>query len=374
MTATDRRIGRQRAVRERAVIVDAVSTLTHQLATYNVDREYHDRQAIRKLNGLPKRYREEFYGMADALPVPVADLRLYMFALGDITNAISDVDPEPEGCTNVIVAGEHTTHGDSLLLKNRDVSGAGLRPQVAVTYPDVGARHGFVTISTCGSVLVYQGVNDAGLAAANTFVDVETDTATEDKLLNGVLVRQLLEECSTVADARAFVAKQPLDRIQGLTLALADQTDTAMLEIDPLVPEIRLVSGTIGVRTNHFVQDETELNETASTAVRFTRAHDLVDGFSETLDRAALFGMADDHRDGPGSDSICRHGDNDTDPYRLDQSTTVSATVYRGGIPACYGIVGTPCQSSPVKLAVDQPIPTSLQTGQYWRETVENSR
>lgn len=354
--------------------MDAVETLTSLLVANDVDRTDYDRQAARKLNGLPERYRAEFRGIASALPVSAADLRLYMFALGDITNAIGDIDFAPDGCTNVIVSGERTVHGDPLLLKNRDVSGVGLRPQAAVSYPGDGTRHGFVTVSTCGSVLVYQGVNDAGLAVANTFVDVETDTATGDELLNGVLVRRLLEQCSTVADARAFVTKRPTERIQGLTLALADRTDAAMLEIDPLVPAIRPASGSIGVRTNHFVEGGAEPDETASTAVRFARAHALVDEFPATIDWTTLFGIADDHHNGPGSDSICRHGDDDAGPYRLDQSTTVSATVYRGGLPTCYGVVGSPCRSSPVELAVDRPIPTDLRTGQHWREAVANPR
>jgi hypothetical protein len=350
-------------------VVDAIDTLTDLLAEHVIDRDPYDEQARRKLNGLPERYREEFHGTADALPVSAENLRLYMFALGDITDAIADNNSPADGCTNVLVAGERTVHGHPLICKNRDISGAGIRPQAAVTYPTIGDRHGFATISTCGSVLVFQGVNDAGLVAANTFVNVDTDTGTEQEVLNGVLVRRILEECSTVADARAFVAKRPLDQIQGLTLALADATDATMLEIDPLAAEVRTISGPVAVRTNHFVGARPDDRE--STAMRFARARELADDLSGEVNRTGLFAAAGDHHNGPGPNSICRHGSDDSGPYRLANSTTVSTTVFRGGATTYHGLIGNPCRSSLAELAVGGTIPDDLRTGQRWRGTVK---
>jgi hypothetical protein len=358
-------------VREGEVVVDAIGTLTGLLSEHEIDRDSYDEQARRKLHGLPERYREEFCGMADVLPVSAENLRLYMFAIGDVTDAIADGSPPAEGCTNIVVAGERTVHSHPLVCKNRDVSGAGIRPQAVVTYPSIGDRHGFVTLSTCGSVLVFQGVNDAGLVAANTFVNVDTDTDTEQEILNGVLVRQILEECSTVADARAFIAGCPLDRIQGLTLVLADGTNAVMLEIDPLVAEVRTISGPIAVRTNHFVGARPDDEE--STAMRFVRARELAADLPGEVSRTELFAAAGDHHNGPGPDSICRHGSDDSGPYRLAHSTTVSTTVFRGGATTYHGLVGNPCRSSPVELAVGGTIPDDLRTGQRWRGTLETS-
>lgn len=357
-------------------MTDAVGTLTDLLEEHDVDREEFDEQATRKLDGLPERYQEEFRGMVDALPVSATDLRLYAFAIGDATNAIADTNPLAEGCTNVVVAGERTADGHPLVLKNRDVSGGGLRPQAVVTYPGDGGLHGFATVSTCGTVLVFQGVNDAGLVAANTFVNVDTDTPTEQVVLNGVLVRRILEECATVAEARAFVAERRLDRIQGLTLALADETDAVMCEIDPLAPEIRSVSGSVVARTNHYVRAARgdEPDEMASTAIRFARMRDLADDLPDTVTRSDLFAVAEDHQNGPGPNSVCRHGGESTGPYRLDQSTTISTTVYRGGTKTSFGTVGAPCESSPIELSPSGPVPDELRTGRYWQETVETRR
>lgn len=367
---TYRDVGRRRADREEDAVVTAVDTLTGLLAEHDIDREPYDEQAARKVEGLPERYREEFRGMATALPVSGEDLRLYMLAFSDVTDTIADADSPAEGCTNVVVAGERTTYGQPLVLKNRDVTGAGLRPQAAVTYPEIGDRHGFATVSTCGSVLVFQGVNDAGLVAANTFVNVNTDTPTEKEILNGVLVRRILEECATVADARAFLAECQLDRIQGLTLSLADETDAAMCEIDPLAAEIHPVSGPVAVRTNHYIGTGDEPDDEASTAERFARVNELANGFPKAVERTDLLAAAGDHENGPGPDSICRHG-GDAGPYRLDQSTTVGTTIYRGGTPTCYGLVGNPCRSSPTKISIDGSVPEDLQTGRRWRRMVE---
>ena len=368
MTTDYRNIGRQRVAMEKEVVASAVSTLIDLIVEHDIDREPYDKQAAQKISGLPKRYREEFQGMADIISVPIKDLQLYAFAIGDATDAIADNNPSTEGCTNVVVASEHTVDGQPLVLKNRDVSGAALRPQAAVTYPGIGDRHGFTTISTCGSVLVFQGVNDKGLVAANTFVDVDTDTDSEREILNGTLVRRILEECTTVSDARTFVSERPLDRIQGLTLVLADNTDTALLEIDPLAEEIRDVSGSIVARTNHFIETTDQSDATKSTTKRFVRANELIDGFSDNVSQTELFTIADDHDNGPGSNSICRHGD--SSPYQVGCSTTVSTNIYRGGVPTCYGFIGNPCQSSSIETAIDEPIRDDLRTGQYWRRMI----
>jgi predicted choloylglycine hydrolase len=374
VVATHRRVGRRRATGEEAVVTKAIKTLTDLLEKHNIDREAFDEQATWKFEGLPERYQEEFRGIADVLPVSTTDLHLYALAISDVTDAIADTDTSPEGCTNVVVAGKRTVHGDPLILKNRDVSGAGLRPQRVVTYPGEGGLHGFTTVSTCGSVLVFQGVNDTGLAAANTFVNVNTDTPTEEEVLNGVLVRRLLEECATVAEARRFVAERRLDRLQGLTLALADGTSAAMLEIDPLEPEIRSVSGPVVARTNHYVGpvNRDRSDETASTAVRFARVCDLVDVLPDIVTRADLFAVAEDHYNGPGPNSVCRHSGESTGRYRLDQSTTVSTNVYRGGTKTSHGTIGAPCESSSIELSPSGSSSDEIRTGRYWRETVRD--
>jgi hypothetical protein len=366
MISKYRNIGRQRAAQEGKEVVTAIDTFTDLLMEYDIDREQYDEQAIRKVNALPERYREEFRGAADALPVSTEDFRLYIFAYSDIADTIADGDPPAEGCTNVVVAGERTAHSHPLVLKNRDISGAGLRPQAVMVYPSIEDQHGFTTISSCGSVLVFQGVNDAGLVAANTFVNVDTDTNTRKEMLNGVLVRRILEECSTVVDAQTFVAECALNQIQGLTLALADGTDAAMLEIDPFAAEVRTGTRTVAARTNHYIESTSrdEPTDGESTAIRFARVRELANDLPEKVDRMDLFSVARDHHNGPGPDSICRHGSDNTGTHRLDQSTTVSTTVFQGGTPACRGLIGNPCRSSPVEISADESVLDDFQNSQ----------
>ncbi|MFB6149478.1 MAG: C45 family autoproteolytic acyltransferase/hydrolase [Halobacteriales archaeon] len=369
-------IGRQRATCEESAIVEAVERLVTVRTENDLDTEPLVEKFERTLAGLPARYRREFEGMADALPVSREAFGIYAFALSKLSSVLTDddadADPDPdlgEGCTNVVVSGDRTADGAPLVLKNRDISGRGVRPQAAIEYPAIDAHHGFVTVSTCGTPLVYQGVNDAGLVAANSFINITQDGVTpEQRLRNGVIIRHLLEEAASVVEACRLVESMPIEYMKGLTLALADATDAALLDIDPINEEIRPAAGPIIERANHFPGDEETRYE--SSGHRYDRMQDLTADFPEEIGIDDLFGAAADHDHGRHPNSICRHGNDESDPLRLNQSTTVSTTVYRGGEPVCHGIVGNPCGSSPIRYRYGDDHAVSHRSGGHWLDTV----
>jgi hypothetical protein len=274
---------------------------------------------------------------------------VYAFALSDVTSDVTGEEGEDEGCTNAVVGPDRSADGAPLVLKNRDISARGLRPQTVLEVPPMGGNHGFLTLSTAGSVFVFQGVNDAGLVAANTFVDRAREAVdTADRLRNGVLVRRVLEECADVEQALAFVGDRPINRSKGLTLSLADGGDARLLELDPQADGIREVgeSGVVG-RTNHF-PGVSDPEEDDSTVFRLRRERQLVADLPAAVGPEDLLDVATDHRNGPGPNSICRHHvDTAGDPHSLGQSTTVGTTVYRGGEAAMLSVVGNPCRSDP---------------------------
>lgn len=346
--------GRERANREKSDTVWAVEELTTLIEEQKIDVEPYLEQYRQVFRGIPARYQAEFRGIAEEVPVSTDSLGLYTFALSDITDELGEGDaPEipSEGCTNFVVPASQTADGAPLLLKNRDISASGLRPQTLVEYPPIGNDHGFLSISTCGSVFVYQGVNDAGLAAANTYVSADRDDRSEaEEIPNGIIVRRILEKCRDVEEAREHVADLPLHLVEGLTVSLADKSDSILLELDPDAEAVRVVDSTVSTRTNHFpTEDETD---DESSRRRFERAERLADAFSNDVDVSELFAVAADHRYGQSPDSICRHADETDNPYHLNQSLTVSSTVYRGGERACYGLVGNPCQSEHSRFAI----------------------
>lgn len=340
-----REIGRERAEQERETILDAFGSFETLLDRESVDPADHLPEARAVRSGLPERYRAEFEGLREELGVDRDRYTLFAFGLSDVKDDVvdePDEDPD-EGCTNVVVPGNRTRDGRPLVLKNRDISGRGLRPQALVEYPPIDGHHGFVTLSSCGQVYVYQGVNEAGLVAANTFIDVgRSDVDTADRLRNGVVVRRALEECASVDEARSFVDGLPIGRMKGLTFALADAEEALLYDVDPREAAATPASEGLIVRTNHYPGDGETDHE--SSSCRLERGEELAAELPTGVGADDLFDVAADHRNGPGANSICRHPEAD-DPLTLSESTTVSATVFEGGRSVLHATAGNACAS-----------------------------
>jgi hypothetical protein len=354
---TYREFGRERARTNGAGAEAAVRDLHGLLADADeVDAAEHLEHARAVRERLPARYRAEFEGMAAELSVPEAELTLWTFAGGDaVTDLGGDADGgdgaadgSGEGCTNATVEAARAAGESPLVLKNRDRSGRGLAPQSVLEVPSMGGRHGLLTVTTACHPFVFQGVNDAGLVAANSYVSRARESVPEaERLPNGVLVRRVLEECDSVAAARALVESLPLERSKGLTLSLADADGAVLLEVDPREAEARVVEADDGAvaSANHFPGRSEDAAGTSSDH-RLSRASALLSDVADGVGVEDLFALARDHRNGPGPNSVCRHpSDPHGDPFVLAESTTLSTTVYRGGEPALWATVGNPCES-----------------------------
>jgi hypothetical protein len=352
---TYREFGRERARTNGAGAEAAVRDL-HDLLDgaddLDADEYLEHARAVRER--LPARYRAEFEGMAAELSVAEPALTLWTFAGGDAVTDLGgdggDADEEGsgEGCTNATVEASRAAGDAPLVLKNRDRSGRGLAPQSVLEVPSMGGRHGLLTVTTACHPFVFQGVNDAGLVAANSYVSRARDSVPEaERLPNGVLVRRVLEECDSVASARALVESLPLERSKGLTLSLADAGSAVLLEVDPQPAEARVVEADGGAvaSANHFPGRSEDAAGTSSD-YRLSRASTLLSDVADGVGVEDLFALARDHRNGPGPNSVCRHpSDEHGDPFVLTESTTLSTTVYRGGEPTLWATVGNPCES-----------------------------
>jgi hypothetical protein len=348
-----REFGRERARTNGAGVEAAVRDLHDLLAEGDTERDVADylehARAVRER--IPARYRAEFEGVAAALSVPEPELTLWTFAGGKAVTDLGgsgDDGADGEGCTNATVAARRAAGDAPLVLKNRDRSGRGLAPQSVLEAPSVGGRHGFLSVSTACHPFVFQGVNDAGLVAANSYVSRARESVPEaERLPNGVLVRRVLEECDSVAAARALVESASLERSKGLTLSVADAESAVLLEVDPQPAEVRVVEAEGGAvaSANHFPGRSEDAAGTSSD-YRLSRAETLLSDVADGVSVDDLFALARDHRNGPGPNSVCRHpSDEHGDPFVLSESTTLSTTVYRGGEPALWATVGNPCES-----------------------------
>src|SRR5581483_1023626 len=127
-------------------------------------------------------------------------------------------------------------HGAPLLVgRNLDFAPANvLGPKTLVTLYRPQGQHAFVSIGWPGFAAVASGMNDQGLVAA-ILVNSAAKPRGEGVPL-GFLVRRLLEECSTVAEARALFASRdaPERSLRGGLLACTNgQVDAgALVQLD----------------------------------------------------------------------------------------------------------------------------------------------
>ncbi|MFA9425882.1 C45 family autoproteolytic acyltransferase/hydolase [Natronorubrum sp. A-ect3] len=373
---------RQRAELEREAVEWAIDELESAIAGQDVDLEPLLEYARRSRASLPERHRRAYEAMAEVFDVDSDVYEVYVFAYAELCEELAEgegrSEKHPQGCTNALVAPQQTeasggsdniTDADTgpLVLKNRDISGRGTRPKSIIEQPPIDGYYGFLTIDTCGTISIYKGVNDQGLVAANTYIDCNRDDVDpEGQLRNGTVIRMLLEECATVVEARAFLESHPTRQLMSQTLFLADGTEGVLLEIDPAAERIAVDDGPIGTRTNHFVRSAS--TETASSTTRRQRALELLNSV-DGIDRDELWTIAQDHENGPGDNSICRHPEPETDePHAFGQLTTASATVFEGGSPVIDIATGNPCELERTRCAFGDEIPTDLRTGQRWLE------
>lgn len=370
---------RRRAETEREAVEWTINELKRVIAEQDVDLEPMLEYARRSRESLPDRHLQAYETMAKVFDVDSDVYDIYVFAYAELCEELADgngrSEKNPKGCTNVLIAPSKvkpdagfdsgaSTSGP-LVLKNRDIAGRGTRPKSIIEQPPIGNYYGFLTVDTCGTISTFKGVNDQGLVAANTYIDsARDDIDPEDQLRNGTVIRQLLEECATVDEARDLLESYPTRRLSGQTLFLADATDTTLLEVDPVAERIAVDDDLIVTRTNHFVNSTS--TQTESSTKRRKRALELLEG-AEQRSRDDLWAVAQDHANGPGDDSICRHPESETDePHAFGQLTTASTTIFNGGSPMIEVRMGNPCETERTQCVFGEEIPSGLRTGQRW--------
>ncbi|WP_290814759.1 C45 family autoproteolytic acyltransferase/hydolase [Halovivax sp.] len=381
---------RRRAAIERDAVEWAIDELDALVDERDVDLDPLLAYARRSRESLPDRHRRAYEAMADEFAVDSDLYETYVFAFSELCEGLAEGEgrsekhpagppesgsaPYGEGCTNVLVSPPAVDPSAAaegpLVLKNRDIAGRGVRPKSVVEQPPIDDYYGFLTVDTCGTISIFKGVNDRGLVAANTHIECEAaDVEPEHRLRNGTVIRMILEECATVAEARTLLESRPTRHLSGQTLFLADADDATLLEVDPAAGRIRVDDDAVVARTNHFVRGES--TETESSRTRRERAHSLLEGDGGPaddagLDRDDLWSLARDHEHGPGDDSICRHPEPDAGEHAFGQLTTASAAVFEGGTTEVALAMGNPCDSTRTRCALGGDVPTDLRTGRRW--------
>jgi isopenicillin-N N-acyltransferase-like protein len=200
-----------------------------------------------------------------------------------------------------------------------------------------------ITTLTEYGVLAKIGVNDAGLGVMLNMLHHDADDQTGHDPRVGfpvhVMLRTLLEQCSSVAEARDLVTAEPFSASSALPVVDRDG-DAVSFEVFPAgVGEVKPEAGLL-VRTNHFVSAEGEPGCQAGLVDdnSWVRRDHLVAGLSaETPGSAADIHRAMTHHDVAGP--VCRHAAHPDSPELVETATlaTVALDVAHGTLAAQRG-------------------------------------
>ena len=213
------------------------------------------------------------------------------------------------------------------------------------TFPTGSGRR--VTTLTEYGVLAKIGVNDAGFGVMLNMLHHEADdqSSRAEPTIGfpvHVLLRTLLEDCTSVAEARDLVAGQSFSASSAVT-AVDRSGDAASLETFPgSVGEVKPEAGLL-VRTNHFISAEGEPGCLAGVLDdnSWVRRDHLIAALTAAPPAtAADVHAAMTHHDPAGP--VCRHALHPEAPDLIETATlaTVTLDVEHGSLDA---VRGGPC-------------------------------
>lgn len=279
---------------------------------------------------------DESLGIAEGYGIAHDDLLAYLHG-----NVLSDMaaaaTPPTDGCT----AWAHANAGGgALLVKNRDYRGehGALQQVFRHSDPDWGARV-LLCVGSLGSPGAFSsGINSDGLAVADTQI------GTRDHgigWLRYFLMTALLRECSSVADALAFIAAVP--HAGGGTLVLSDAAGAlAAVELGHRQPPHIERPDQWVARTNHPLESRLAADalpaadELAdSSAARLEQVCGVLAGAAGRMNLAEAMVLMASHRD---VGSICRHA-------RGGSSRTLSCAMYDTATRSLRISHGNPCEA-----------------------------
>jgi len=275
-------------------------------------------------------------GIADALEIPRA--RLFQYVAASYLEDLLLAKTPPEGCTVWAAARSATRDGAPILAKNRDYYEAHI-PMRCIAYAAPREGYRYIYATSAGSPGVYSsGMNERGLAIADTHV---SSRDLGPGLARFTLMMNILEQCASAADARAYL--QSVRCMGAGNLVLADaEGECAVVENGFRACGFIAPTQDIVVATNHFVSAELRdanifRNSTTydETRARYATAHTLLDQARGAIDLAYAKRIAAHH----DATALCRH-------RPLNDSDTISAAIY---LPALRRLVfcnGWPCQGS----------------------------
>jgi len=247
-----------------------------------------------------------------------------------------------QGCTTWAATPSATVDGRAILAKNRDYRAEHLPLQtVSLVQPSAGYR--YMSVGSAGSPAVYcAGINEAGLAVADTHV---TSRSIGPGLPDFALMMEVLEHRGTVSDALDYLRAVP--RLGRNNLILADtRGEAAVFESGHGAYAVFSTSEDVLVNTNHRIspllqRDVVDLDPPAVKGNSFHRYKRVSGALGEAFGSVDVgFAQALMTSHDPPLGSLCRH------PMEGSKSQTIGSCIF---VPAhrvmlfCHGL---PCQGT----------------------------
>ena len=169
-------------------------------------------------------------------------------------NTLMDVYRGNWGCSSLLIEAERSTTKQPLFARNLDFPGFGMLDKYSlVTVYRPKGKHAFASVDFPGLVGVLSGMNDAGLCVAvhNVYRTGDGSPMFNPKGMPYTLCfRQMLEDCTTVAEAEKLLRASP--RTTMLNLGVCDLKNVAVFELTPNSVVVRKPERGMVACTNHF--------------------------------------------------------------------------------------------------------------------------
>lgn len=299
----------------------------------------------------------------------------------------------PDECTVMIAMKDSTATGMTTVLKNSDKVGSeklvgdkfhrNKEINILVSEkPDNGNR--FVAVAAAGEASIKMGINDKGVATGSNIA--RTTELRERKvgigqvraLDRGWLMREGIIRGSTAEEASKFAASELIKNPMSTpgNIEFVDSNTAVIIEGSYDRIAIQKITSGVTVRSNRFVVMH-ELNDPLdlSSYARYARATELLEASKGRIDPQKLIEFSQDHENGPGPNSICRHHPD----FRSETSLAAAVMEINSDAPQkskFYAALGKPCHAwvSPEANTVvtldgsGQRAPDGFFSGVTWRQ------
>jgi isopenicillin-N N-acyltransferase like protein len=195
----------------------------------------------------------------------------------DFANTVYDLS-SGMGCSTIVVEKNRSVTGAPIFGRNFDwVPSDGISEHtLVVVYRPTGKR-AFATVTITPIFGCISGMNDAGLAV--TINEIFLRRSKDKAAFNWggtpmlALYRQVLEECSTVAEAEAFLRKS--HRTTSACMTVCDKNGGAVFEFTPKTVEVRAPNNGVTCCTNHFRSETLGVGEQCWRMKKLLTLHDV---------------------------------------------------------------------------------------------------